>query len=717
MKTLHLRIALLLLLGVGMLFIPLLRDFHFESALIATLIGCFWASISLSKDKHNTSDIFQTVRILGYVFLIGIPPFLLSLFSGCLSFDGFGFWVLLPVPSVFLGASIGRLFRKLSFPAPTLLSILTLLICGVGIWLIEFFTLPQVYFFNHIWGTWPGPIYDETLRVGESLLFFRWITVLWVILLWTIPDWNFSKQNKIILALVIISLTLSYLNLNEMNIISPRQVLKEQLSIHKETKHFDLYFEETKFSKEEIEFWSLRHEFHFNQIIQKLKVDWPEKRKIESYLYANAWEKKRLVGAKFTSYVPIWLEQDQLHIAKQQLNGVLKHELVHAISKQFGNKLFNGSWSIGMIEGVAEAIAGDASPESTLDQIIAAEPPFPSTSEMENALSNAGFYGSASSISYATAGSFVQFLLSNYPVEDFKEAYPQNNFKDSYPVSFDKLVSDWHQHLNSIGIDSVDRQVSEFIFSRRSLFQKQCPHAFSKEFELWDQFNLHQANRDSTKSLETIDELYSLNPSNKLVKREWLHQQLLNGKYSTALYAFDETDTLLTLELLNADALFLNGNTSDAQQNLEGLKPALDRSNARNFKYSYQLRSDSIQWAHFLNNRYKNILPSSDGFSQLNPPNLMLTISKSIELEKKEKILLASFYSSMTFKQELSEDWFVIYEQLIEKLVFLREFEEADLWIQALSKVNLRDRYKERLLELVEWDAFVRQYSLQLEKQ
>lgn len=715
MKKSHLRIVLPLLLGVGMLFIPLLRDFHFESALIATLVGCFWASISLSKHKDTTSDFFQTLRILGYVFLIGMPPFLYSFFTGCLSFDGFGFWVLLPIPSVFLGAAVGRLFRRISFPAPTLLSILALLICGGGIFLIEFFTLPQVYFFNHVWGAWPGPIYDETLRVGENLLFFRWITLLWVLLLWTIPDWS-SKQNKFILILVFFSLMLSYLNLNEMNVISPRQTLKEQLSIHKETKYFDLYFDESNFSKEEVEFWAIRHEFHFDQIIQELEIDWPENRKIESYLYANAWQKKRLVGAKFTSYVPIWLEQDQLHIAKQQLDHVLKHELVHAISKQFGNKLFNGSWSIGMIEGVAEAVARDASSESTLDQIIAAELPYPSASDMQNALSNSGFYGSASSISYTTAGSFVRFLLDNYPVENFKKAYPQNNFEDSYPVSFDKLVSDWHQHLNSIGIDSVDRQVSEFIFSQRSLFQKQCPHAFSKEFELWDQFNMLQANKDSTKSLEAIDKLYALNPSNKLVKREWLGQQLLNGKHSTALYSFNETDSLLTLEILHADALFLDGNTDEAQQKLELLKARLESSNARNFKYSYHLRVDSLQWSYFLNNRYNNKLPNSTGFSRLNLPNLMLAISKSIELGKEENVLLSSFYSSMVFKEELSEDWFVIYEQLIEKLVFLHEFGEADIWIDALSEVNLRDRYKERLQELIEWTDFVQQYSLQLEK-
>ncbi|MFY0684701.1 MAG: hypothetical protein JXR20_09120 [Balneola sp.] len=714
MKRHLVSITFSLLVGIAMLFLPLLRDFHFESAFVATLIGSFWSSISLSKTKKASSDIFAGIRILSFVLIIGIPPFLFSLFSGCLTFDGFAFWLLLPLPSVFLGAAVGRFYRKLSFSSPALLSILTLSFCGLGVFLFEFLTLPQVYFFNHVWGTWPGPIYDETLQVGKNLVFFRWITFLWIVLLWTLPSWNKNIQNQIIVVIAGLVLMLSYFNLDTMGIITTRDSLKEQLSLHKQTEHFDIYFEEESFTQEEVDYWATRHEFHFNQIVQFLDIEWPKDRKIESFVYANAWQKKKLVGAKFTSYVPIWLEQDQLHIAKQHLEDVLKHELVHAISKQFGNDLFNGSWSIGMIEGVAEAIAGNTSSESTLDQIIATEQPYPSSQEMKSALSNSGFYSSASAISYTTAGSFVEFLLANYPVKNFKEAYPNNDFEDAYPKPFEQLVTEWHQHLDSVSIDSVDQQISEFIFSRRSLFQKECPHVFSEDFELWDTYNFHLSNQDSSKALQTINKLYELDPSNKLVKRDWLQRQLLHGSYSTALYAFDQTDTLLTLQMLKADALFLSGSIDDASDLLQELKPRLDTTDARNFKYSYQLRSDSTQWSYFMNNRYKNTLPQQKGYSDLNLPNLMLSISKSIELRKQEQLLYSSFYSSMAFQQELSEDWFNIYEQLIDALVFLREFDEADLWINALSKVDLRDRYQERLTELKEWRVFVQQYSLQL---
>jgi len=707
-----LTILLPFFLGILMVFLPLLRDFHFESAFIAALIGCFWATISSSTKKECNSDIFSAVKILGSIFIVGLPPFIYSLITGCLSFDGIGFWVLLPAPSVFLGYSIGRLYRTFKLPWPLLFSILTLIICGFGVWLIEFFNLPQVYFFNHIWGSWPGPIYDETLRITESLIFFRWITFLWIILLWILPNWSDSIQNKLITTFSLICLLFSYFNLDEMGIITPRDTLKKELTLHIQTEHFELFFDKDNFSNREAEYWAERHEFHFRQIIDALEIKWPEGRKIESFVYANAWQKKKLVGAKFTSYVPIWLEQDQLHIAKQQLEGVLKHELVHAISKQFGNDLFNGSWSIGLIEGVAEAIAKDASSQSTLDQILASEKNYPSADELKRALSTSGFYSSASSISYTTAGSFIQFLLQNYSVRNLKEAYPKAIFDEAYPKSFEEMVSKWHDHLDSIHIDSVDQQVSEFIFSRRSLFQKTCPHAFSQKAELWDRYNFHISNQDSVKALDIIDELYKIDSSNKLVKRDWIRQQLLHQKYATALYAFDDSDSLLTLQLLHADALFLSSDVKSAKEKLDTIEPNLENSTSRNFKYSFASRSDSLQWFWFLSARYNQRFPDSLDFKKLSYPNQIIIISKM--LEQQPDATTISLFSSILLENNLETDWFDIYERMIEQLVFSKEFELAESWIRALEEKELRLRYRERLQELIEWNYFVQQYSLQL---
>lgn len=305
-----------------------------------------------------------------------------------------------------------------------------------------------------------------------------------------------------------------------------------------------MYYDPKFYSEDEIQYWAQRHEFHFDQIVEQLQIDWPTNRKIESYLYNHAWHKKELVGAKFTSYVPVWLEKDQLHIAKEHLEGVLKHELVHVIAKQFGNDLMNASWSIGLIEGVAEAIARDASDVSTLDQIIAAEQPLPTADQMRSALSIFGFYGSASAISYTTTGSFVSYLLDNYPIDQFKAAYPTSDFESSYSVPFDTLVARWKNQLPLNEVDSVDQQVSQFVFSQQSLFQVSCPRKTHPVLRGLDRYQFHEANQEPLKSLEVINELHKNYSELIAIRQLWARKQLEVGTPSLLLEAFSESDTI-----------------------------------------------------------------------------------------------------------------------------------------------------------------------------
>lgn len=700
-----LKYLLPLFLGGLLIPIPLLGDFHFESALIAATLGCFWAGIASSK-LILKSDYILTLKILRGVYLFGLPLFLFSFFTNCLSWDGVGFWILVPFPSVLLGISIGRFFRKLTAPFPTFLTIFTLLFISVGVLLIEFFTLPQVYFFNHVWGAWPGPIYDETVRVTESLVYFRGMTAFWILFLWYAPDWKKSLQTKLIVLSSIIILILAYTMMSEFRVITPRSTLQNELKEY-QTEHFDIYYSEEFFTQQEIEYWALKHEFHFDQIVRLLEIEYPQDQKIESYLYSSAWEKKELVGAKFTSYVPIWLEQDQLHIAKEHLNAVLKHELVHVISKQFGNSLFNGSWSIGLVEGLAEGIAKDASPESTLDQILSAAPPYPSTEQMKNALSTSGFYSSAGSISYTTAGSFVSYLLENYPVSNFKKAYPTSNFEEAYQLTFDSLVAGWRRSLPDMKIDSVDQQVSEFIFSQRSIFQKSCPHMVTPIMELWDQVRFYETINQKEQAFPIVNSLYEMAPKNLTIKQKWVQYQLGFNKYDQVIKAIESTDSIPTFSILRADAFALNNDWEEAYNQLERTWDLLPDNTSRSFKYSFELRKDTLNWKVFNSSRYQVVL-LPPGRLVVNIPNQLLNIQKAIEINELDFL---KEYSEQILSVQKNEDWFDIYELLIDRLIYLNEFDLAKNWIKSISVLELRPRYLERIVEQQEWLDFVSSYS------
>lgn len=587
-------------------------------------------------------------------------------------------------------------------PIPATLTVLTLLFISVVVLLIEFLTLPQVYFFNHVWGAWPGPIYDETVKVGWNMIFFRVITFAWILFLWFLPDWKKSALKKVGIITSLLILFPSYMFLSEFGVITPRSALQNQLKAYK-TKYFDIYYSGRHFSTEEIEYWALKHEFHFHQIVDQLEIDWPEDRRIESYLYANAWQKKALVGARFTSYVPIWLEQDQLHIAKEHLDGVLKHEMVHVISKQFGNSLFNGSWSIGLIEGLAEGIAKDASSESTLDQIMAADPPYPSTEQMEAALSFKGFYSSAGAISYTTTGSFVNYLLEEYPVSNFKEAYASSDFKSAYQVSFDTLVVGWQHSLPRVSFDSLDQQNSEYIFSQRSIFQKACPHVVTPIMELWDDIRFLETLEIYGEALPKVEELNRMAPENLVIKQKWLQYQLRFKGYKNVIEEVSLNDSIPQFLLMKADAFAFQEDWDQAYNELENAWNILPDPSPGNFKYSFELRSDTLNWKVFIRSRYQDQLPNTVS-SNINLPNKILLSQKAIELERLD--LLPTFPNILA-QEELNTDWFNQYLSLIDQLVFLKEFEVAQQWINHVSTLELRPRYLERLQQQQEWLEFM----------
>jgi hypothetical protein len=683
--------------------IPLVRDFHFESAFLAALFGAFWAGWKAANRKTRY-DMRLGIGISKKIAVFAVPIFINSFIQQCLSWDGAGFWLLLPFPSVFFGLAVGRFYRKTKSRAPRFLTLTTLVAVGLGVFLAELFTLPQVYYFNHVWGAWPGPIYDQEVTLSASYFYFRGITALWIALLWIIPGKRHSRWQFGAIGGLAVLLLITLFFRPELRINTPSSYLKQQLPQTKTTEHFKLYFAADLFTPEEMEYWAARHEFHFQQIINLLEIEWPEGRMIESYLYGNAWQKKELVGAKFTSYVPVWLEQDQLHIAKEHLNGVLKHEMVHVLAKQFGNSLIKASWNIGLVEGLAEGIAADASDVSTLNQIMAADPPYPTVEEMHASLTLSGFYSSAGSISYTTAGSFVQFLLEEYPVEDLKKAYQKSSFDGAFEVSFDSLVNHWLRQLPSTQTDSVDEQVSDQIFSQLSVFQIQCPHNLSPLLKSWDEITKQELSGDSTAAFSELDALYTAKPDILLIKQKWADYQLNSKRYEAVIDAFSSSDTVAAFKLLKADALFLNGMPDSAQVLLQQIQ--LENPEASlSLQHSFEVRAEPQSWSIFTAARYRNSLPQVSRFEQLSQPLQWLVINRSVQLYNHSALVL---YAQSLDPADFDNYWFESIIAAIDRLIYVKEFELADWWIQELSSRKLRERYLERLGGQREWLEYIR---------
>lgn len=699
------KLLLPVFIGILLLFIPLLGDFHIESALLVSLVGCFWAGIHACTVAKEKDDFYKALRILGTLFLVGFPLLIHALLTGCFSIHGLAFWLLFPLPSVYFGYAIGRLLRSWQVPYRRLITVAVLLVIGVGILLYELLHYPQVYFFNHVWGGWPGPIYDEVIHVDSATVFFRGLTLLWATLLWHIPELSGDRYAKWIIGFAAIGILLGYTQSAEFGILTPRSYLQTKLGGHRSTRHFELYYDQRFYTEHEIALLAKEHEFYYQQIADRLALSPADStQKIESYLYGHPWQKKRLVGAKFTSYVPVWLDQDQLHIAKPQLNNSLKHELVHVMAKRFDNKLFHASWSVGLIEGLAVAIDGGDSSTSTIDQIVVSEKPYPTAKQLQQLISPRGFYGGRSGVNYLTSGSFVRWLLNTYPAARFKKAYPSGNIAKFYPGNWQELATGWHQHLDSVQVDSVDQQVAGRIFGIPSLFEQRCPHVVSDFAAAMDNYEHRLAERDTLMALHFLDRALTEADSLAPIKAEWSYRQLMSGNPQTVQQAASRQDTTVELQLLYADAFAMTGDHTQALPFINRAKKLFVQHPDSVLAPALATRLNRRQWQIYRQMTYRHTLPDSSAFSEAYYRTKIRSLRKALETEQWQRV---ESYATQLLTIPLHLRYFDDYQDLIHQLAFLGKRELAARLIKKMSAASLRNRYRERLDQEKEWLLFL----------
>ena len=97
---------------------------------------------------------------------------------------------------------------------------------------------------------------------------------------------------------------------------------------------------------------ALDHQWQYAQLTDFLKVN--SSKKIISYIYPDEKTRKRIIGAEATTIAnPIHKE---IHLVYYYFpHPVLKHELTHVLSSEFGTRFLKISPKVGLIEGLAVA--------------------------------------------------------------------------------------------------------------------------------------------------------------------------------------------------------------------------------------------------------------------------------------------------------------------------------------------------------------------------
>jgi hypothetical protein len=202
--------------------------------------------------------------------------------------------------------------------------------------------------------------------------------------------------------------------------------------------------------------------------------------KIRAYLFGDAGQKGRLMGASDTSIAKPWRREIYVQ-ASGYPHPTLGHELIHVLSGRLAPGPFHvpsGAFGVlpnpGLVEGIAVAAQpreGELLPREwakamkdlgllpKLDQLFAL-----------------GFLATNASTAYTVSGAFVEHIRDRYGIEVVKAWYGGGDLAQLTKHSWAELETAWHAELDAIELPEAVRATAKSRFDRPAIFGRRCPH-------------------------------------------------------------------------------------------------------------------------------------------------------------------------------------------------------------------------------------------------
>ncbi len=416
---------------------------------------------------------------------LAVPVFARAAFaSPCSATAGAAFVPVLALPSALaasaLGVAAGLAARGRRLRA-TLLYALVLL-GSLGASLAAAWSGPGAYVLDHLLGSWPGPVYDEALRVDERLALFCAGTLAWAAALTAAAELGLrlagrrpARAAAASLALALAAWAGAHALLVARGRLATRAAIAEALGGRRTGERCDLFYPAEK-PAAEAERLARDCEFEATEVAAALGM--ARAPRVAVYLYRDAAEKRRLVGAGRTDYTKPWLGEIHLSDAPAP-HPSLRHELVHALAAPFasGPLKVPARWLVsvraGLVEGLAVALDLPRG-EWTAHEWSRAMRDLGLMPRPGALLGPGGFFSAPQARAYTVAGSFLGFLIERHGAEPVRRLYGGASFEQAFGCPVEALEREWSAFLDGVAVPAELRASAEARFRGEGLFARRC---------------------------------------------------------------------------------------------------------------------------------------------------------------------------------------------------------------------------------------------------
>lgn len=620
------RIALAagLLAALAMAPSPLLGVHGVESALVLGIVLPPFVAAAAARQVIRARRLRVALRASRLLWgAIGMGLGVLAVAAGVLALNalrvrncapGQGLLMVLlgPTPGVVLAAVLGVAFGAAVRRPGAATALATLApITGLGLGLFRFYDTPAISLFGHFFGWFPGAIYDAALDIPVELVTFRGVTTLLVggVALAVGALWNpgthrlrlaHANWPALVTAAALLACTATATAYGSaLGHRSSVEQINEELGAVQPGRRCVVHAPR-EMRHEEL----LRHvrdcDFRVSHAERALGVR--QREPVRVFLFRDADEKRRLMGAGGTHVAKPWRNEAYLNV-RSWPHPVLAHEVAHVVAGRaapppwrVAGRLLGWVPNPGLIEGVAVAVAWEPRDGLTPHQWARAMVELDRMPSLDGIV-GLGFLLQQGALAYTVAGSFLKYLLQTHGPDAVREAYRTADVQGALGRPLRVLEREWRAHLEHVPLPDEALALARMRFERGSIFTTVCPRRVAL---LRQRMGEDRVAGDPKRLVRTCSDILDIDPTDSQARAELVgglarigrveeartQLAILDGRYHGPLPVVAQARVRL------ADAAWLRGDVRGARAIYRAL---LDEPHTEDAARSLEVKSLALE--------------------------------------------------------------------------------------------------------------------------